>query len=612
MPRTGFDPRAHGFHFANDFVDKVVTVPGYGEVATDGRSGGMAFAALDYWFAGLPVPSHRPEDFPDRAVPDDGTRLADFIHKRLFDSFATWSARQFLTWSLAEDHPTWSSPGVARMTRQELPRVRRSLDAGRPVVLGLVGARSIDEVGRNRQVVAYGYDDDGAGRVAGRRSGCSSTTPPPRRRVVLGFEPSARHWEASAGGGPWRGLFLQDYARERPPYIDLGAAKGIWVNSWTPTLGGNFVAQFTARNYGDYRAHLSELRLAVRGPAGENLDRFLGGDGDPTPLEPGEERAVFKASDGFGTVPGSYAIAAGYLSEQGCWLGIPPGEPGAVDEVGVTVIPAPHRSRVTVTFTGVTVEDADAVGGRLVLRLNVGDQAVRWPEGSPDVQDGKRFELDQRFDLVLNPSSVCRSRQRRGRRRFAGRAGFASPTSASTTGAPATTPTAAAPASRAQLPPPQRTRPPNARVPTPATAPGRSSSPSRSPPSTPEPGGVDNGPASLRSVGYRRPGSGGRPMMRRLVASAAEVGSATRAATTRRLRAGTTYRAAGRAGWRRERSPDPPGLGRGRTGRPGPRRRRCRRGRWRTGRPGRGRGPGRPGPWTRSRSVPRRARPGPR
>src|SRR5918994_6510934 len=34
---------AHGFHFANDFVDKVVTVPSYGEVATDGRSGGVAF-----------------------------------------------------------------------------------------------------------------------------------------------------------------------------------------------------------------------------------------------------------------------------------------------------------------------------------------------------------------------------------------------------------------------------------------------------------------------------------------------------------------------------------------------------------------------------------------
>jgi hypothetical protein len=348
VPRTGFDPRAHGFHFANDFVDKVVTVPGFGEVATEGRAGGMAFAALDYWFAGLPVPSHRPEDFPDRAVPEDGSRLADFIHKRLFDSHATWSARQFLTWALAEDHPTWSSPGVAAMTAEELPRVRRSLDAGRPVVLGLVGARALDEVARNRQVVAYGYDEDGAGPGGGPVRLFVYDSHHPDTEVVLAPEPDGG-WEASAGGGPWRGLFLQDYARERPPYIDLGAAKGIWVNSWTPTLGGNFVAQFTARNYGDYRAHVAELRLAVRGPAGENLDRFLGGDGDPSPIEPGEERAVFKASDGFGTVP----------------------------------------------------------GGLLALRLAIGDQAVRWPEeGMADVQDGKRFELDQRFDLVLNPSSV--------------------------------------------------------------------------------------------------------------------------------------------------------------------------------------------------------------
>jgi hypothetical protein len=323
VPRTGFDPRAHGFHFANDFVDKVVTVPGYGEVATDGRSGGMAFAALDYWFAGLPVPSHRPDDFPDRAVPSDGTRLADFIHKRLFDSYATWSARHFLTWTLAEDHPTWSSPGVARLTAEELPRVRRSIDAGRPVVLGLVGARHLDQVARNRQVVAYGYDDEGAGPGGPPMRLFVYDSHHPDTEVTLEEDPDRGHWETSAGDGPWRGLFVQDYVRERPPYIDLGAAKGIWVNSWTPTLGGNFVAQFTARNYGEYRAHLSELRLAVRGPAGENLDRFLGGDGDPTPLEPGEERAVFKASDAFGTVAGSYAVAAGYLSEQGCWLGIP-------------------------------------------------------------------------------------------------------------------------------------------------------------------------------------------------------------------------------------------------------------------------------------------------
>jgi hypothetical protein len=403
VPRTGFDPRAHGFHFANDFVDKVVTIPGYGEVATDGRSGGMAFAALDYWFAGLPVPSHRPEDFPDKAVPEDGTRLADYLHKRLFDSFAVWSARQFVTWTMAADHPTWSYRGVTGWTRDEqLPRLLRSIDGGRPVVVGLVAGRSLDELASNRQVVAYGYDDDaGAVRVYVYDSHH------PDREVVLAGEPSGPGLRSSAQDGPWRGLFVQDYTAERPPYIDIGAAKGIWVNSWTPTLGGNFVAQFTARNYGDYRARLAELRLAVRGPAGENLDRFLGGDGDATPMEPGEERAVFKASDGFGTVAGSYAIAAGYLSESGRWLPVPPAEPGAADEVGVTVIPPLRRTRVTVTFRRVIVEDAGALGGRLALRLAVGDQAASWPEDGPaDVGDGKVFDLDRRFDLLLNPSSV--------------------------------------------------------------------------------------------------------------------------------------------------------------------------------------------------------------
>src|ERR687888_324423 len=253
VPRTGFEPRAHGFHFANDFVDKIVAIPGFGEVATDGRCGGMAFAALDYWFAGLPVPTHRPADFPDRAVPEDGSRLADYLYKRLFDSFATWSARQFVTWSLAADHPTWSYQGVTAWTREvELPRLRRSIEAGRPVVLGLVAARGLAEVARNRR---------------------------------------------------------------------------------------------------DYRAPRAGLRRAVRGPAGENLDRYLGGDGDATPLEPGEERALFKSSDAFGTVAGSYLIVAGYRSEAGRWLTVPPGEPGVVDQVGVTVVPPLRRTRVSLTFT---------------------------------------------------------------------------------------------------------------------------------------------------------------------------------------------------------------------------------------------------------------------
>jgi hypothetical protein len=141
-----------------------------------------------------------------------------------------------------------------------------------------------------------------------------------------------------------------------------------------------------------------------------------------------------------------------------------------VDEVGVTVIPPPRRARVTVTFAAVTVEDAEALGGRLALRLAVGDQAARWPqEGAVDVQDGKRFELDQRFDLVLNPSSVLAVT-------VAGEDADGSP--AGRVGEPYLGLDdwgAGDHAYRSRPTPPA----PNARAPTPATAPGRSSSPSR-------------------------------------------------------------------------------------------------------------------------------------
>ena len=48
MPRTSFTPRQHGFHFDNDFVNRTATLPGFGEIETRGRCGGMAYAALDF------------------------------------------------------------------------------------------------------------------------------------------------------------------------------------------------------------------------------------------------------------------------------------------------------------------------------------------------------------------------------------------------------------------------------------------------------------------------------------------------------------------------------------------------------------------------------------
>jgi hypothetical protein len=407
VPTTAFKPSSHGFRFRNHFDSKPVMVPGFGDVPTRGRGGGMAYAALDYWCAGLPVPTHTAEDFVGGGVPEDGSRLSDYLYKRQSDSFATWTARQFVTWALAADQPTWADPGViARTADEQLPRLRRSIDAGRPVVLGLVAASALDDLASNHQVVAYGYEagngnGDGEGTVRVR------VYDPDRldEEVVLTIDASGRRLESSVDGQRWRGCFVQDYIPERPPYQDLAVSRGIWVNSWTPTLGRHFVAQYAVRNYGDHPARLAELCVAVRGPSGERLDNLLGGDGDSTPLDPGSERALFKAVVNFGTRPGNYELAAAYRCERGTLVALPPAEPGTISQLGVTAIAPERDTRVVVRFTHLTVEDAAVVGGRLSLGLAVNGRSVQWPpDGVVEVEDGKTFDVEECFELMLKPN----------------------------------------------------------------------------------------------------------------------------------------------------------------------------------------------------------------
>jgi hypothetical protein len=378
-------------------------VPGFGNVPTRGRGGGMAYAALDYWCAGLPVPTHTAEDFERAGVPEDGSRLSDYLYKRQSDSFAACTARQFVTWALAADQPTWADPGViARTSQEQVPRLRRSIDAGRPVVLGLVAATALEDLASNHQVVAYGYD-------AGKGDGTIRITvyDPDRldQEVVLTFDASRPYLESSVRGERWRGCFVQDYIPERPPYQDLAVSRGIWVNSWTPTLGRHFVAQYAVRNYGDHPARLAELCVAVRGPSGERLDSLLGGDGDSTPLDPGSERALFKAVVNFGTKPGNYELAAAYRCERGTLVVLPPAEPGTISQLGVTAIAPERDTRVVVRFTHLTVEDAGAVGGKLSLGLAVNGHSMQWPpDGVVEVEDGKTFDVEERFELMLKPN----------------------------------------------------------------------------------------------------------------------------------------------------------------------------------------------------------------
>src|SRR5690242_2954322 len=173
---TGFLPSEHGFAFGNSWPEgPAVSVPlGAGALrigtlgignAGRGLCGGMVFAALDYWHAGVAPPAERPEP---------GTPLFRVIVRRLVDSWRLPAGvARYSRWMLlpdgdkrsgarpaggrtAEARPAGAlTAGVAsRTTQRHWPGVRAMLDAGVPAPLGVVTVASANPLllGANHQV----------------------------------------------------------------------------------------------------------------------------------------------------------------------------------------------------------------------------------------------------------------------------------------------------------------------------------------------------------------------------------------------------------------------------------------------------------------------------
>ncbi len=161
---TGFDPLKHGFHFNNAFPPHphLQLATPFGKIrignAKNGLCGGMVFAALDFFYAGQPV--------PDTRKPPSGDLLFDYIVKRLYDSFNLPFGISGYIEMMQPDLPDYASGFSAvgsrawRTVRQEWPLIKALLDAGQPCPLGLVRVKSTDlrKLGENHQVMAYGYD----------------------------------------------------------------------------------------------------------------------------------------------------------------------------------------------------------------------------------------------------------------------------------------------------------------------------------------------------------------------------------------------------------------------------------------------------------------------
>lgn len=317
MAATPFTAARHGFHFANSFVNTVLTLPGGVAINTYGLCGGMSFTSLDYFHADVPVPTHTAADFPGGSVPPAGSRLQQLIYHRQLSTF----------------NPL-TNPSVVKFGIQALPIGRSAYDlsvqdewraitaqlaAGSPVPVGLIG--SAVNPARSHQVVGIDYDDSAQTLViydCNYPDTVVTLTPDPMTRTIT-----------SSTGDTWLGYFLEHYVQQTPTYSDVVLSTGIDTNpAGSVSIGDGVEVGFTVRNVGDYPAPLTSLDASLRGPAGEDLDSVFAPDGAAVALPAGSDQTYSAQTDAFGTDPGTYVVIACFQTTAGEWFSVPSGFSG--------------------------------------------------------------------------------------------------------------------------------------------------------------------------------------------------------------------------------------------------------------------------------------------
>lgn len=189
----GFRPSTCGFYFGNspssvpymsievDLPDPAGTVSIPIGNAANGMCGGMAFAARDYFEAGISPWSRTFDDFdrPPRnspiadTFPEQGSPLFDYLSDRLFASFDTPAGpTKFMKWMWPDIRdtepsgvPDWvtSDQNRSAFMQQEYQTIKSYIDNNALCPLGLVQTKSRNpsDMGNNHQVLAYGYDEWG-------------------------------------------------------------------------------------------------------------------------------------------------------------------------------------------------------------------------------------------------------------------------------------------------------------------------------------------------------------------------------------------------------------------------------------------------------------------
>lgn len=217
---TSFVPVNHGFPFTNYFTYHFpikYPLPFAGNLDLDriifGLCGGMCFTALDFYLAGRTPPEYANPKEIDK-------NLFTYLCDRQLDSLKITVLLKILDWMLAENNDL-----AGRMIRYEIPKVRRSIDKGQPVVLCLIRVQGVTNPTQNHQVLATGYEVSADGKVL-----TLSLYDPnhPCEQPTIAVSLTRKEFAiAQSTGEALRGFFVVPYKRQKllpqPPAPELEA-----------------------------------------------------------------------------------------------------------------------------------------------------------------------------------------------------------------------------------------------------------------------------------------------------------------------------------------------------------------------------------------------------
>jgi hypothetical protein len=149
---NNFLPSRNGFKFSNYFSTAYHSAPFINDA--DGMCGGMVYAVIDYYKAGLSTPE---DTLPPTRIHNNS--LLEYIRQRQKDSVLQLRTLNYLlAFSLTPEKEK-------EMVLNTYEIIKKQISQNELIALGLIRSREFKKVKQNHQVGVYGYQEDAEGNV---------------------------------------------------------------------------------------------------------------------------------------------------------------------------------------------------------------------------------------------------------------------------------------------------------------------------------------------------------------------------------------------------------------------------------------------------------------